>query len=80
METRIKRWGNSLALRIPGPLAKEIDLRENAPVQLVLQDGRLIIVPLREPQYSLDALLARVTQENLHGEVDTGAVSGDEAW
>jgi antitoxin MazE len=80
METRIKRWGNSLALRIPGPLAKEIDLRENAPVQLVLQDGRLIIVPLREPQYSLDALLARVTRENLHSEVETGTAIGDEAW
>ena len=34
MRTRIKRWGHSLALRIPKLLAQEAGLEENSPVKL----------------------------------------------
>jgi antitoxin MazE len=80
METVIKKWGNSLALRIPKPLADEVGLKEDSAVDLCLEDGRLVIVPAVAPQYALDALLARVTAGNLHGEVDTGAAVGGEVW
>jgi antitoxin MazE len=80
METYVKRWGNSLALRIPRPLAKEAGLRENSAVELLLQEGRLIVVPIVEPRYALEVLLAQVTSENLHGEVDTGKAAGSEMW
>jgi len=79
METRVKMWGNSLALRIPRPLAEEVGLYEDSPVELSLEEGRLIIRPISEPQYALEVLLAQVTPENLHGEVDTGEVVGSEA-
>jgi len=79
METRVKMWGNSLALRIPRPLAEEVGLYEDSPVELSLEEGRLIILPISEPQYALEVLLAQVTPENLHGEVDTGEVVGSEA-
>ncbi len=80
METCVKRWGNSLALRIPRPLAEEVGLYENSPVKLSLEEGRLVIVPIMEPRYALEILLAQVTPENLHSEVDTGAAIGGEAW
>lgn len=80
METRVKRWGNSLALRIPRPLAEEVGLYEDSPVELSLEEGRLIILPIMTPRYALEILLARVTPENLHGEVDTGEAIGGEAW
>jgi antitoxin MazE len=80
METCVKRWGNSLALRIPKPLAEEVGLEEDSPVELSLEEGRLIVVPIMEPRYALDILLAQVTPENLHGEVDTGQAMGGEAW
>ncbi len=80
METRVQRWGNSLALRIPKLLADEAGLKDNSPVQLALRDKLLVIVPIRKPDISLDALLAQVTTNNLHSEVQTGPAVGGEAW
>ena len=79
METRIKKWGNSLALRIPTALAKEVGLQYESPVQLSLIDGKLVITPV-ESELSLESLLAQVTDENLHREVDTGPAVGKEVW
>lgn len=80
METRVKKWGNSLALRIPKPLAIEAGIEEETLIELVLKEGRLHIVPLSEPEPTLDELLARVTEENRHEEIDTGSAQGLEAW
>ncbi|MEE9615626.1 MAG: AbrB/MazE/SpoVT family DNA-binding domain-containing protein [Anaerolineae bacterium] len=80
MKTRVKKWGNSLALRIPKPLAVEVGLEDSSPVELSLMDGRLVITPAVEPELSLATLLAQVTEENLHGEVDTGPAVGGEVW
>ncbi len=80
METRVQRWGNSLALRIPKLLADEAGLKDNSPVQLTLRDKQLIIAPVAKATLNLDALLAQVTDINLHREVDTGPAVGGEAW
>ncbi|MEI2690318.1 MAG: AbrB/MazE/SpoVT family DNA-binding domain-containing protein [Anaerolineae bacterium] len=80
METRVQRWGNSLALRIPRPLANEVGLKDNSSVQLSLHDGQLVIVPLLQPTLSLEALLAQVNEDNRHGEVLSGSAMGGEAW
>jgi len=80
MRARVQRWGNSLALRIPKAFATETDLESGSEVELTLDDGRLIVTPLAPASYELEDLLAQVTPENLHGEVDTGSSVGDEAW
>lgn len=80
METRIQKWGNSLALRIPRPLAAELGLKDRSPVKLSLRDGRIVITPVIVPAISLEKLLAQVTEENLHHEVNTGPSMGDEVW
>ena len=80
METRIRKWGNSLALRIPKALAAEVGLDYDVAVDLSLVDGQLVIAPLIEPGPTLDELLAQVTDDNLHGEVETGPAVGREAW
>jgi antitoxin MazE len=80
MRARVQRWGNSLALRIPKTFATETGLESGSEVELTLDDGRLIVTPLAPTSYDLDELLAQVTPENLHGEVDTGSSVGDEAW
>jgi antitoxin MazE len=80
METRVQKWGNSLAVRIPKPLADEIGLKDNSPVQLSLHDRQLVVVPVRVPALNLDALLAQVTEANRHSEISTGVAVGGEAW
>ena len=80
MQSRVKKWGNSLAVRIPKPLAEEVGLEDDAPVELSLADGKLVVSPLAEPMFRLEELLAQVTEENLHREVDAGPAVGVEAW
>lgn len=80
MKTRIQKWGNSLALRIPKSFADEVGLQRETPVEVSLADGKLVIAPVPGPKPSLRQLLAKVTEENLHHEVDTGPAVGNETW
>jgi len=78
MQTKIKKWGNSLALRIPKLLALDANLKLNKLVDLSIDKGSIIIVPIVEKEYSLEKLLEGVSKNNLHGEFDTGAPIGKE--
>jgi antitoxin MazE len=80
MKTRIQKWGNSLALRIPKAFADDAGLRENARVELSLSGGKLIVKALTEEPITLSELLKGVTDDNLHGEWDTGPAVGKEIW
>jgi len=80
MKTRLQKWGNSLAIRIPQPFAKETNLAENSAVDVSLRNGELVIAPVKEPELVLEDLLARITKANRHDEVDTGNRRGNEAW
>ncbi len=80
MRTRIQRWGNSLALRLPKAFAAEAQLEQNTLVEVTLVDGKLLILPVTEPAMTLEQLLAGVTGENLHREVESGPAIGKEAW
>ncbi len=80
MKTRIQKWGNSLALRIPKSFAAEAGLREDAPVELSLVEGALLVQPITEQPLTLDELLRGITTENLHGEWNTGPAVGKEIW
>lgn len=80
MTTRVQKWGHSLALRIPKPLAAEVGLKDNSPVELSLCEGKLTITPVATENPSLADLLAKVTKSNLHQEVNTGPAKGSEVW
>lgn len=80
METRVQKWGNGFALRIPKSLANQVGLEVNSLVRMSMQGEELVIAPVPPPPPKLDDLLAQVTERNLHGEVDTGPVAGREDW
>jgi antitoxin MazE len=80
MRTRVQKWGNSLALRIPKAFANEIGLHRETPVEISLADGKLVITPENKPKPTLKQLLAKVTKDNLHHEFDTGPAAGSEMW
>jgi len=78
MQTKVQKWGNSLALRIPKSFALNMDIKQNEFVDLSIGDGKLIITPITAKEYSLKELLAGVSEDNLHGEFDTGIPVGKE--
>lgn len=78
MRGTIQRWGNSLALRIPKSFATDARLDDGSAVEISLTRGALVIRPAAPAEPTLDALLARVTPENLHTPVETGPAVGRE--
>jgi len=80
MKTTLQKWGNSYAVRIPKSFIKEVGLEYRTDVEMTLEDGKLVIQPIKEETITLDELLAGVTKKNLHTAVDTGTPVGDEAW
>jgi antitoxin MazE len=80
MRTRVQKWGNSLALRIPKSFAAEAGLHKEGPVDISVADGEIVIRPVTGSKPTLKQLLAGVTKENLHHEVDTGRAAGKEVW
>lgn len=79
MKSNIKKWGNSLALRLPasvlGGTVFELDLE----VDVRVEGNRMIIEPVRPP-IDLDAMLAAITPENSHELIDWGPPVGKEVW
>ena len=80
MNTKIRKWGNSLGLRIPKSFAAAAGVEEGAEVDLAVEDGKLVIRPLRQRRYDLSDLLRKVKPDNLHKSVDSGGPAGREAW
>jgi antitoxin MazE len=80
MLTKVQKWGNSLALRIPKAFAVDAQLENDALVEISIVEGKIVITPVPAPSWTLDELLSGVTKENLHKEVDTGTTLGNEAW
>jgi antitoxin MazE len=66
MKTRIQKWGNSLAVRIPKSFAGELDWEEGAPVEMALDESVLVIRSDSERFWDLAALLDKVTDDNIH--------------
>ena len=78
MKTRIQKWGNSLALRIPKLFANEIGLEQDSSVEMSLEDGRLVIVTAPQSRLTLRRLLAKVTKDNRHAEFESEVILADQ--
>ena len=79
METVIRKWGNSPALRLPTALLKEAGYQLEQKVDLVVSRGRIIIQPSKKIEYDLDTLVNGINAGNTHDEVNFGQPVGHEA-
>jgi antitoxin MazE len=80
MLTKIQKWGNSLALRIPKSFAADARIEQDTLVELSLVDGQIIVKPVEAPKWTLAQLLDGITSQNLHAEIDAGDAVGNETW
>lgn len=79
MTTRIAKWGNSLALRIPRNLAAEVDVKDGDAVDVSVENGALVVRPARK-HYTIEELVADMTPGDRRGETDWGRPKGKEVW
>lgn len=79
MKLFVRKWGNSLAVRIPSIVAKEMKIQSGSEVEAVFDGRNLVITPVNGGK-TLKELLARVTDKNRHTETNTGRTLGKEVW
>jgi antitoxin MazE len=79
MANIINRWGNSLGVRIPLPVANELGFKIGTIVDVTVEDGKAVISPIKK-KYTLSELLEGVTPDLIEGEYNWGQTVGNEAW
>jgi antitoxin MazE len=79
MRATVKKWGNSAAIRIPATVMDAAKLKLDSVVEIREEAGNVVIMPLAEPEYDLERLVAGITDENIHPAIDLGAPVGKEA-
>ncbi|EGO0752085.1 AbrB/MazE/SpoVT family DNA-binding domain-containing protein [Escherichia coli] len=77
-QVTVKKWGNSPSVRLPAAIVRAASLQVDDVVELSVEDGKITIVPVRTREYTLEALMAGVSGENIHDEVDFGKPAGKE--
>ena len=78
MEAVVKKWGNSLGIRIPNILAKGLSLRDGSYVNIDDTGNAIVIRPLKKNK--LSEMIKLINKENLHDEINTGEPVGKEIW
>lgn len=77
VETTVQKWGNSLAVRIPSALAERVAIQQGSEIQIsVVNDREISLIPKKKAPV-LEELLAKITPENRHAEIDLG-IEGNE--
>ena len=79
MESVIRKWGNSPALRLPTAALKAAGYSLEQKVEITVTPGRIVIEPSNKVQYNLADLLDGITRNNSHDEASFGRPVGKEA-
>jgi len=77
MEATVQKWGNSLGIRIPNLIVRELSLKNGSVVDINDNGNEIIIKPVRKDR--LTEMLEKITEENIHQEVETTGPVGKEA-
>ena len=77
VQVQLKRWGNSLGLRIPKGVAEAAGLKADDAVNIDGSEEGFVVRKAR-PRLDLSALLDAVTPDNRHESQDQGGPVGRE--
>jgi len=80
VRAKVKKWGNSAAVRIPASVMRATRLDLDEAVEVREDAGRIVIEPVRQKTYDLDKLLKGITSKNQHEAIDFGPAAGKEVW
>ena len=78
MKTKLVRWGNSHAVRIPRAILRKAAIREGQNVEIKLAKSGRITIEAAQPRLTLASLVAAITPENRHRETEWGQPVGNE--
>ena len=76
----IKRWGNSLGVRLPVSVAREAHFHVDQQVSIGVEDGHIVISALHDAPLTLEQRLERFDPVRPGGEVMVTHDVGAERW
>lgn len=85
MSTKVQKWGNSLALRLPKEIATDLNIKEGSEIMIETKAKIIIIKPLKKIKRktntpTLEELVSKITKDNRHPLVNWGSPVGKEVW
>lgn len=80
MVTQVRKWGNSMAVRLPRTLVEAADLKAGSSVDLAARNGCIVLTPVRPARHRLADLVRKITKRNRHGALLEDAPRGREVW
>jgi len=83
MVTTMSKWGNSLSVRIPMAFIRELKLSENSNIDVSVEDGKLVIVPVKaNVRKKIEDRFADFERSGgiIESEAEWGNRAGDEVW
>ena len=78
MEAVVRKWGNSLGIRIPKLIVRELSLKDGSFVDINDKGKEIIIKPIQKVK--LSEMLEKINKKNIHKEIGTGEPVGNEIW
>lgn len=79
--TKVKKWGNSLGVRLTNAVAATTGITDDTEVEIVTRGRAITITPLKkQKKMTAEDLFEGVTPENVHGEIEWGPDIGLERW
>jgi len=78
MEAVVKKWGNSLGIRIPNLIVRELSLKDGSFVDINDNGNEILIKPIRKNK--LSDMLTLINEQNIHEEIKSTGPVGNEIW
>jgi len=76
----LKQWGNNLGVRLPSAVARAARLHVDQRVRVVVEEGRVVIIPLEDAPLTLEQRLAKYDPQKHGGEAMVAEPIGAEKW
>jgi antitoxin MazE len=80
MEAKVKKWGNSLGVRIPKSISTKVGITEGTSIEFSIEGDKIILAPVPPKEYTIEEMILQVSEENLHYEITTDGPIGKEVW
>jgi antitoxin MazE len=78
MQARVLKWGNSLAVRIPKPVAEDARFEAGDAIEIAVSADGVVQLHRVDAMPTLAQVVDQITPENRYAEVSLGAEVGRE--
>ncbi|MFT8633348.1 MAG: AbrB/MazE/SpoVT family DNA-binding domain-containing protein [Liquorilactobacillus ghanensis] len=78
-QTRLAKWGNSRAVRIPSQIIKQLKLDDNQDMTITIENGSIVLAPVKKNPTNIHELFEDWQDDGKRDhELDWGKSEGNE--